>query len=694
MRRLLIGILTVTAGLAADDASNLFQQALTKERTEGNLAEAIKLYQRIVEKHSANRKVAAQALLQLADCQSKLGDSQSRRSLERLVRDFPEQKDVAEQARVRLVRLNGARASAGQESRLVWERLNTNSFGHSISMDGRYVSFPHWASGNLGVRDLVAGTERLLTTNGSYTAGQTQYAEGTSISRDGKKVAYAWYDDRNLRYGLWVANLQGDPAPRRLLDREDIAYVAPTDWSQDGQWIAVFACHPRSDGQQGCFSALVSTQDGMLRTLRESKGMGSARVLFSQDGKYLIHKPPQGKVLILPVDGKGEAALLEDQSTVESAVWSPDGSKVFFVSDRSGTPALWWVSVKQGRPQGEPQFVRTGFGGADLMGFTRDGTLAYGLSASLTDIYVAGLDPNRGTLTSEPRRVNQSAVGNSWGRVEWLPDGKALSFWRRAPNAALTVHTLATKEEREIWGGKSGRSSYGYAGWYSDGNILARSQDASKMTFRKVNAGTGEVLKTWIVPALPQGDERFGNTQFSPELTNLYFATSVGTGPCQGSKCTHALIARSIETGRDREVLRLAALPRLFVASANGRDLAFLADLGPAQRTLVVVPSSGGEMREIYRFDPNDGAIAGLAWTKDGSKVLVFQTRENATGGEIRSIPLDGGPILKSSIHVRPSERPVVSPGGTQVAFVGGSRKSEIWMVTGLLGDSASERPR
>src|SRR5512141_926069 len=97
---LLLAFLMVTsAAPAADTANDLFQQALVKERTEGNLPEAIKLYQRIVEKYPGNHKVAAEALLQLAGCQSKLGDVQARKSLERLVRDFADQKETVAEAR-------------------------------------------------------------------------------------------------------------------------------------------------------------------------------------------------------------------------------------------------------------------------------------------------------------------------------------------------------------------------------------------------------------------------------------------------------------------------------------------------------------------------------------------------------------------------------------------------------------------
>ena len=51
---ILILAVSLVAGIApaaAENANDLFQQALVKERAEGNLPEAIKLYQRIVDKY-------------------------------------------------------------------------------------------------------------------------------------------------------------------------------------------------------------------------------------------------------------------------------------------------------------------------------------------------------------------------------------------------------------------------------------------------------------------------------------------------------------------------------------------------------------------------------------------------------------------------------------------------------------------
>jgi hypothetical protein len=66
--------------------------------------------------------------------------------------------------------------------------------------------------------------------------------------------------------------------------------------------------------------------------------------------------------------------------------------------------------------------------------------------------------------------------------------------------------------------------------------------------------------------------------------------------------------------------------------------------------------------------------------------ILGFQVDwRTKAGGEIWSIPTKGGTPEKSPIHVRPDEQPVVSPDGTQIAFVGRKSSQELWVMTGLL---------
>jgi hypothetical protein len=244
------------------------------------------------------------------------------------------------------------------------------------------------------------------------------------------------------------------------------------------------------------------------------------------------------------------------------------------------------------------------------------------------------------------------------------------------------VHSLATGEEREIFGGKTGRTGYGYRGWFPDGSLMSQQDNGQVLTYRRVDTKTWEAGATWTIPRLPFGRPTMGNTVLSPDLMTLYFWQRDQTAPCQGAKCTSVMLARDLETGRDREVFRTnASLSRASV-SRDGREMAFIAVDGSA--TLVMVaPTAGGPPREILRHADIGYYFTGTAWTEDGGHVLAF-----CRVGEIWSLPAKGGSPEKSPLNIRPSEPPVVSPDGTQVALVGGKYSSEIWVMTGLFPDA------
>jgi tetratricopeptide (TPR) repeat protein len=92
---------------------DLFQKALVLERTEGNLPEAIKLYRRIVERHSSDRMLAAKALLQMGQCYEKLGQADARKCYEQLLRQYADQNEVATEAREPSRGRAGAQPSVG-----------------------------------------------------------------------------------------------------------------------------------------------------------------------------------------------------------------------------------------------------------------------------------------------------------------------------------------------------------------------------------------------------------------------------------------------------------------------------------------------------------------------------------------------------------------------------------------------------
>src|SRR5215469_9924408 len=97
-------IFAVALTAAANDkkASELIQAAQAKETIQGDLKGAIASYGQAVQEAGANRGLAAMALVRMAECYQKMGDTEARKIFEQVVRDYGDQKDAAAEARARL----------------------------------------------------------------------------------------------------------------------------------------------------------------------------------------------------------------------------------------------------------------------------------------------------------------------------------------------------------------------------------------------------------------------------------------------------------------------------------------------------------------------------------------------------------------------------------------------------------------
>ena len=226
----------------AQSGNDLFQQALVKERAEGSLTEAIALYEKIVQQHGSDRKLAAKALYQIGQAYEKLGQGEARKAYERISREFADQKDVAADAGRRLAALTGGvRNSIRPTNSLVRKGTKVDVSG-SVSADGRYLSSVDWGTSDVALvlHDVATGQDRRLVAAEKYKPGEkTDLPEESVISRDGTQVAFSWLQRSKGRYDLRIANLTGDPNPRVLYDHPNVDWMEPRDWSPDGKWIAV-----------------------------------------------------------------------------------------------------------------------------------------------------------------------------------------------------------------------------------------------------------------------------------------------------------------------------------------------------------------------------------------------------------------------------------------------------------------------
>ena len=98
-------VLLTASSLQASSVEETYQAALTQEKGEGNLEEAIRLYQQVIEAHEkgeGDEGLAARAQLRIGVCQEKLGLAQARQTYEAVRDKYPDQPQVGAEATRRL----------------------------------------------------------------------------------------------------------------------------------------------------------------------------------------------------------------------------------------------------------------------------------------------------------------------------------------------------------------------------------------------------------------------------------------------------------------------------------------------------------------------------------------------------------------------------------------------------------------
>jgi Tol biopolymer transport system component len=101
---------------------------------------------------------------------------------------------------------------------------------------------------------------------------------------------------------------------------------------------------------------MVSVLDGSVGFLK-AKGSKPSRSRFSPDGRYIAyHFGEWGtlEIAVLTIDGTRETPVVQHPANDVLFDWTPDGKRLWFGSDRSGTMGTWWIQVADGQPAGSP----------------------------------------------------------------------------------------------------------------------------------------------------------------------------------------------------------------------------------------------------------------------------------------------------------------------------------------------------
>ncbi len=211
----------------------------------------------------------------------------------------------------------------------------------AFSPDGKTVAFCSNRTGSWQVYVMdIDGRNVVQVTNG---VGQ---AIKPSFSPDGKRLAYCAIGGRSQQWEIWLANL--DTSEKRM-----IGYGLFPSWSPDKTVDRIAFQRARQRGSRWFSLWTLDLVDGEARRITEVVASTNAAIVapaWSPDGKKLafatVVDPTAGQaksqqdVWTINADGTNRQRMTDGSGVSVSPFWAVD-NRVYFVSNRGGTEAVW-----------------------------------------------------------------------------------------------------------------------------------------------------------------------------------------------------------------------------------------------------------------------------------------------------------------------------------------------------------------
>ena len=273
----------------------------------------------------------------------------------------------------------------------------------TLSPDGKTVIYSSDATGTPQLYPLSIGgrTARPLTTEFNNTT--------PAFSPEGDRIAFRSSRDGG---GIFLMTAVGESVTRV----SDFGFNP--SWSPEGHEIVVSQGTFNSPADLGSTSpglVAIDVKTGQRRdicrqttTLQPSWSPHGYRVAYFG----LRAGTGQRDIWTVAADGsevdKEPPSVTNDPALDWSPLWSPDGTYLYFSSNRGGTMNLWRVSIDErtGQIRGEPEPMTTPSSWSGRMSFRKDGSvLAFASLDWRSTLLRQGFDAARETLVGPPTMI-------------------------------------------------------------------------------------------------------------------------------------------------------------------------------------------------------------------------------------------------------------------------------------------------
>jgi Tol biopolymer transport system component len=343
------------------------------------------------------------------------------------------------------------------------------------SPDGRWLYFSSSRGGSMNLWRIgideatgrVSGGAEPLTTPAAWS-GQI------SLARDGRHIAYATRDQRSNLFRVDFDPLRGVlvGVPKPVLAGSRVVFSLSL--SPDGEWIA-----------------------------------------FTNEGV-------QENLFIVRADGSEYRQLTDDPRRNRVPAWSPDGTRIAFVSDRGGRYEIWVI-----RPDGS--------GLERLVASSHDQSIGPAWSPdarSLSVIKVGTLPRSSIVQVGRPledpttRRLPPIPGGLGFWATSWSPDGGQLVGMGVGEDDRVTgifAYSLASGEYEKLIGTEPSFQLNAWPTWLADGRHVAYVEQGRLLVLDYTSRQSHELLPL----GTPAGARTYS---FSRDSRTLVYASTATEG--------------------------------------------------------------------------------------------------------------------------------------------------------------------